>query len=315
MSRIDDDHSERRIEEARNADRRAQERVKKEKTEQGSAFDRAMAQRAGEQVAQKTLREAPEKPKAPPPDAKQDARPKEGARQPPPAAKGAQRGAEQVETQGQADRADSQRRTERQGVQPRAGQASADKSPLGAARADARSPADLKDAQSDRGTGGKGEEGKETAASSGKKGNAVKRADDDDRGNKDQRGNSKDQQPAAFRLPMAALMAPPPVARPKDAGGARLSSLTKEIVDKIVSRVLVGTNSQGVPEFRLDLKSSVLKGLSIRVSGRRGGKIRAVFSGSDREVLEGLKANSSDLVDALASKGLTLEDLVFEENA
>jgi len=107
-------------------------------------------------------------------------------------------------------------------------------------------------------------------------------------------------------------MAMPPLARPKEAGGARLAGV-KEIVDKIVSRVLVGTNREGKAEFRIDLKSSVLKGLSIKVTGGRGGKIRAVFSGSDPEVLAALKRSSSDLVEALAARGLTLEDVQFED--
>ncbi|MFN7134132.1 MAG: flagellar hook-length control protein FliK, partial [Myxococcales bacterium] len=114
--------------------------------------------------------------------------------------------------------------------------------------------------------------------------------------------------------PPAALMAPPPVARPKDGPGAsRLKAVTKEIVEKIVSRVLVGQNAKGMAEFRIDLKSDVLKGLTIKVSGGRGGKIRAVFSGTDREALQALKQTSGELVKALASRGLSLEELEFEE--
>jgi len=119
---------------------------------------------------------------------------------------------------------------------------------------------------------------------------------------------------AAFKLPPAALMAPPPLARPKAEVLSPMRRATQEIVDKIVSRVLVGTNERGVPEFRLDLKSSVLKGLSIRISGGRGRRIRAVFSGSDGEVLASLKQNSQELKDALAARGLTLEELVIEES-
>ncbi|HEY3448517.1 MAG TPA: flagellar hook-length control protein FliK [Myxococcales bacterium] len=332
MSRIDDDSgAERRAEEARIADKRAQERVKKSRTDEASAFDRALAARSGETNQKKAFQQSLEKPKAPEPQAP-PRDPRASARQAAAPAGSTQEAAAAAnkslehevaeiggQSQNQMDKDATARGAERRAPQGKAGQPSADKTPLAAARADARSAGEAKESQSasnQKGDAKSEETGQAAGAAAGKKGGGVKRAGDDDRDsggkNKDQ-GSSKDNAPTAFRLPPAALMAPPPLARPKDAGGARMSSITKEIVDKIVSRVLVGQNAAGAAEFRIDLKSSVLKGLSIKVSGGRGKKIRAVFSGSDHEVLEALERSKSDLIDALEARGLKLEDLAFEE--
>jgi flagellar hook-length control protein FliK len=56
----------------------------------------------------------------------------------------------------------------------------------------------------------------------------------------------------------------------------------------------------------------VLNGLSIKISGR-GGKITAVFSGKDTEVLKLIKQNADGLKSALQGRGLTLAELRIEE--
>jgi hypothetical protein len=308
MSRIDDAADERRAEEARLAERRNKERLQKQRTSEASAFDRALAQRASEQGASKAFKESLEKPKGPPvKDARAAGKPGERADE------------ALLQDSATTERTVAERQADRRMPQPRTADASAQKAPPSSQKSETRAAKESREAHvSETGPDSKGEDiGREVAGlGQGKKGGPVKRAGDDSGGSGGQEGGSggskKDEKPAAFRLPPAALMVPPPLARPKDAGGSRLSSV-KEIVDKIVSRVLVGTNREGKAEFRIDLKGSVLKGLSIKVTGGRGGKIRAVFSGSDREVLAALKNSSSDLVDALAARGLTLEDLQFEE--
>lgn len=109
-----------------------------------------------------------------------------------------------------------------------------------------------------------------------------------------------------------ALMAPVPVAKPKDtAGSERLRALASEIAQKIVDRIRVGTNAAGNAEFQIDLRSDVLSGLSIKVSARNG-KISATFSGTNREVLKQLEEHGEGLRTALSGRGLRLEDLKFE---
>jgi hypothetical protein len=132
-------------------------------------------------------------------------------------------------------------------------------------------------------------------------------------GNKDNKGGEA-AAAAGFRF-NPALMAPVPVAKPKpNTGSERLRAIANEIAQKIVERVRVGTNGAGAAEFQIDLRSNVLSGLSIKLSAKNG-KISAVFSGSDREVLKMIEEQSEGLKSALNGRGLKLEDLRFEAKA
>jgi hypothetical protein len=132
-------------------------------------------------------------------------------------------------------------------------------------------------------------------------------------GNKDNKGGEA-AAAAGFRF-NPALMAPVPVAKPKpNTGSERLRAIANEIAQKIVERVRVGTNGAGAAEFQIDLRSNVLSGLSIKLSSKNG-KISAVFSGSDREVLKMIEEQSEGLKSALSGRGLKLEDLRFEARA
>ncbi len=143
------------------------------------------------------------------------------------------------------------------------------------------------------------------------------RADADAGGGKGSGGGGKDKKEggsemgAGFRF-NPALMAPVPVAKPKDmAGSERLRAMANEIAQKIVDRIRVGTNAAGNAEFQIDLRSDVLSGLSIKVSAKNG-KISAVFSGTNREVLKMLEEQSEGLRGALGGRGLRHEDVRFE---
>ncbi|HLL01368.1 MAG TPA: flagellar hook-length control protein FliK [Myxococcaceae bacterium] len=132
-------------------------------------------------------------------------------------------------------------------------------------------------------------------------------------GNKDNKGGET-AAAAGFRF-NPALMAPVPVAKPKpNTGSEKLRAIANEIAQKIVERVRVGTNGAGAAEFQIDLRSDVLSGLSIKLSAKNG-KISAVFSGSDREVLKMIEEQSEGLKSALNGRGLKLENLRFEARA
>lgn len=133
-------------------------------------------------------------------------------------------------------------------------------------------------------------------------------------GNKDGKQGGDASSAAGFRF-NPALMAPVPVAQPKaNAGSDRLRAIANEIAQKIVERVRVGTNGAGQAEFQIDLRSNVLSGLSIKLSAKNG-KIQAVFSGSDRDVLKMIEEQSEGLKTALQGRGLKLEELRFEARA
>lgn len=116
---------------------------------------------------------------------------------------------------------------------------------------------------------------------------------------------------AGFRF-NPALMAPVPVAKARDTSASeRLRRVAQEIAQKIVENVRVGTNAAGQSEFQIDLRSNVMKGLSIKVSGGNG-KISATFSGSDKEVMKLLEENKEALEKALSGRGLQLAELKIE---
>jgi len=139
---------------------------------------------------------------------------------------------------------------------------------------------------------------------------------DADGGGKQGGGDGKDKKDGAemaagFRF-NPALMAPVPVAKPTaTAGSERMRALANEIAQKIVERIRVGTNAAGHAEFQIELRGDVLSGLSIKLSAKNG-KIQAVFSGKDREVLKMLEQQRDGLKTALAGKGLTLETMRVE---
>ena len=139
---------------------------------------------------------------------------------------------------------------------------------------------------------------------------------DADGGGKQGGGDGKEEKKGAelaagFRF-NPALMAPVPVAQPKPAAGSeRMRALANEIAQKIVERIRVGTNAAGHAEFQIELRGDVLSGLSIKLSAKNG-KIQAVFSGKDREVLKMLEQQREGLKNALAGKGLTLETMRVE---
>jgi hypothetical protein len=146
------------------------------------------------------------------------------------------------------------------------------------------------------------------------RGKGALKTDADGGGGKGGGGDKKDgnaEMAAGFRF-NPALMAPVPVAKPKpNTGSERLRQIANEIAQKIVERVRVGTNAAGNAEFQIDLRNDVLSGLSIKLSAKNG-KISAVFSGRDRDVLKMLEEQKESLAAALKGRGLTLEDLRIE---
>ncbi|MFN0064360.1 MAG: flagellar hook-length control protein FliK [Myxococcaceae bacterium] len=108
------------------------------------------------------------------------------------------------------------------------------------------------------------------------------------------------------------LLAPVPVAQPKDSGRSeRMRALANEIAQKIVERARVGKNAQGHAEFQIELRSNVLAGLNIKVTARQG-RIAAVFSGGNKEVLEQLQGQLEGLRAALTGRNLIVEELRIE---
>jgi|APLak6261675434_1056106.scaffolds.fasta_scaffold01537_5 hypothetical protein len=129
-------------------------------------------------------------------------------------------------------------------------------------------------------------------------------------GGKDDKGGAQMANPG-FRF-NPALMAPVPVSKTKEASGSeRLRKVANEVAQKIVDKVRIGTNAMGKTEFQIDLKNDVLSGLTVKVSAHNG-KIKAVFQGSDKDVLKMIEEQGEALKAALGARGLSLEDFKIE---
>ncbi|MFO0593856.1 MAG: flagellar hook-length control protein FliK [Myxococcaceae bacterium] len=130
-------------------------------------------------------------------------------------------------------------------------------------------------------------------------------------GGKDDKGGGAAAANPGFRF-NPALMAPVPVSKTKEASGSeRLRKVANEVAQKIVDKVRIGTNAAGKTEFQIDLKGDVLSGLSVKVSAHNG-KIKAVFQGSDKDVLKMIEEQGEALKAALGARGLSLEDFKIE---
>jgi hypothetical protein len=184
---------------------------------------------------------------------------------------------------------------------------------------EARAESRRKDTDVDRNSRSEGDEVMATSASSraaARRGKAELGTDAERGGSQSGSGSNDRDEPQAgfapgFRL-NPALMAPVPVAKPKEKSPEGLRVIATEIAQKIVERVLVGIDGAGRPEFQIELRSDVLAGLSIRISGANG-KIHASFSAADRAVVKLLRETADGLKQALRKRGLTLEELRIEE--
>lgn len=170
----------------------------------------------------------------------------------------------------------------------------------------------------DRKEAGESSSNSATASAGGASGKGEKgeiKADADKGGG--QQGGGKDGKDGAAANPgfrfNPALMAPMSVAKPKEATGSeRLRKVANELAQKIVEKVRIGTNAAGKMEFQIDLKGDVLAGLSVKVSAKNG-KISAVFSGSNKDILKMIEEQGEALKAALGARGLTLEDFKIED--
>lgn len=214
--------------------------------------------------------------------------------------------AEQVRERGEQELSlsDHSNRAEQAGTAMKA-QAWAGEAKIGRERLEDRKEASDSGAGSGRNPG-------DQASTKGEKG---LKADSEKGGSKQQGGGQDGKDGSAanpgFRF-NPALMAPVPVAKTKETSGSeRLRKVAQELAQKIVERVRIGTNAAGKVEFQIDLRSDVLAGLSVKVSAHQG-KIRAVFQGSDKDVLKMIEEQEEALRSALGLRGLTLEDLKIE---
>ncbi|ATB37289.1 hypothetical protein CYFUS_002710 [Cystobacter fuscus] len=305
MSRVEDDRQAERAAELRAQEKRLQEAKAKQRQEGASAFSKLVGQQKDAQSAQQ------QKATQTPPQSLGKsvlARLQEGKGGD---VRGLQRQTGKAETDAVAEGRQKDLSQGELETQARQGDQGVLHSRVESRSADTRAADELL-----RKRGEESEQSNETAAAgaqtSRSKGALKTDADGGGKGGGEDGKDKKDGELAAgFRF-NPALMAPVPVAQPKpNTGSERLRAIANEIAQKIVERVRVGTNAAGNAEFQIELRGDVLSGLSIKLSAKNG-KIHAVFSGKDRDVLKMLEGQREGLKSALASRGLTLEDMRVE---
>ncbi|MEK7705792.1 MAG: hypothetical protein AAB426_12600 [Myxococcota bacterium] len=107
---------------------------------------------------------------------------------------------------------------------------------------------------------------------------------------------------------LAGSSAPAATTATEHAHGSSAPRLPPDVIRKLVERVYVGVNTEGLSEFHIEFKESVLAGSRLTISARDG-KIFARFQTEDTNVGRLLKASEGELARAFGRKGLRLERL------
>ncbi len=309
MSRVEDDRQAERAAEIRAQEKRAQETKAKQRQEGASAFSKLVQQQQKEGQAAQQKAAQPET--APQSMGKSVlARLQEGKGGGD--VRGQQRQTGKAESEALAQGRQSDMSQGAQETKARQGEQGVQRSRVESREADTRTADGVLQQRSEE-----SEQSNETASAGAQasrgKGALKTDADGGGKGGGEDGKDKKDGEMAAgFRF-NPALMAPPPLAQPKPSTAAsdRMRAIANEIAQKIVERVRVGTNAAGAAEFQIELRGDVLSGLTIKLSAKNG-KIQATFSGKDRDVLKMIEAQRDGLKNALASKGLTLENMRVE---
>ena len=86
--------------------------------------------------------------------------------------------------------------------------------------------------------------------------------------------------------------------------------LTQQVLTKIVQFVRIGINRKGEKEIQLDLHERIFRGLKLRVIAR-GGKVAVHFRTPDPKGRKAFEENEQAIRDALARKGIEVDEIVI----
>jgi len=84
--------------------------------------------------------------------------------------------------------------------------------------------------------------------------------------------------------------------------------LSQQVLDKIIQNVRIGINRKGEKEIQIDLHERIFRGLKLRVT-EKGGKVNVHFRMVDKKGRALFEKNSDAIRDALASKGIDVEEI------
>lgn len=96
---------------------------------------------------------------------------------------------------------------------------------------------------------------------------------------------------------------------PKDAARpGHEPRISAEVIDRIVNAIYAAHHADGRTEMQIELKGTMLEGIRLKVTARRG-KVHCLFEGCSREMKALLESSKGALMRSLSKKGLTLTSL------
>jgi hypothetical protein len=290
MSRIEDDKEAQRRQAAREAERRAADLKKEQRRTDGkdgeqSRFAQTLAKKSDDPKRAATGRGT---------EAAQQKKSKERADAP---AAGTERGEERSDFERTREglQQSTLEKTHHEGEQQVHKRKEGAEDKLGSQRKDEEALAQKGAGGDPKGKVGKGKGAKDKGDAKGDQG----------------KGGGGDREAGAFKVPPSILMQSPPVRQPVANQPPSSRTVAQSLIEKIVERVRVGVNRQGLPEFQIDMKADILGGVMIKLTAKKG-QVRAHFKG-ERKVLAMIRQEEDNLREALGKKGLELEALELEE--
>jgi len=99
------------------------------------------------------------------------------------------------------------------------------------------------------------------------------------------------------------------VAAAEGAKGAAGAKLPQQLLDAIAKSIAVAATASGTTEVRVELKGTMLEGVLLKVSVKKGGKLTCSFENCDKQTANLIEASKGDLMRSIAKKGLELDIL------
>jgi len=85
--------------------------------------------------------------------------------------------------------------------------------------------------------------------------------------------------------------------------------LTQSVLNQIVQYVRLGLNETGEKEILIELKEKFFKGLKLKVSTAKDGKVNVHFITDDNETRSTFEANANMIKETLTNKGILVEEI------
>lgn len=87
------------------------------------------------------------------------------------------------------------------------------------------------------------------------------------------------------------------------------AQMSQEVMNKIIQYVRVGINTKGEKEIQMELHEKIFRGLKLRIIAKDG-KVHVHFTSADKKGREVMEKNKNGIKDALAKKGIEVDEIL-----